>query len=332
MWAVLFGVFEGGKENYKRGEYLMCKGNEQWGLVFAGGGGKGAYEIGAWKAIRELCKDLNIVSVAGTSVGALNAVLYAIGDYDLAYDIWRYQVTSKVILANKSIDEMKRLIFNLIKDNAILFPMVKGKTNSSISKLRHAICKESVLPATLSLIKELLHEGIFSRDGLKDIIVHNQIMEKMNVGVMPCYAACYNLSAQKMEYHDLRNAKEDEFIDILLASSALPFIFPMQKIDGNYYMDGCVKDNVPFKKLYDEGIHKLIVIHLDCGESVIDNVTYKDATIVHLRPQKSLKGFKGTITFDPDVINALMEQGYQETVANLIELETGMPSYIVKEA
>ena len=36
------------------------------GLVFSGGGGKGAYEIGVWKALREYGVEGNVQAVAGT--------------------------------------------------------------------------------------------------------------------------------------------------------------------------------------------------------------------------------------------------------------------------
>ena len=39
-------------------------------IVLSGGGGKGAYQIGFWKAIRELDIEYNIVT--GTSIGSLN--------------------------------------------------------------------------------------------------------------------------------------------------------------------------------------------------------------------------------------------------------------------
>ncbi len=39
------------------------------GLVLQGGGAKGGYHIGVWKALREL--DIEIGAVTGTSVGAL---------------------------------------------------------------------------------------------------------------------------------------------------------------------------------------------------------------------------------------------------------------------
>lgn len=59
------------------------------GLVLAGGGGKGAYFIGVWKALREYGVDKNITALSGTLIGELNAVLFAQGDYELAEHIWR---------------------------------------------------------------------------------------------------------------------------------------------------------------------------------------------------------------------------------------------------
>ena len=45
-----------------------------YGLVLAGGGTKGAYEVGAWKALRELGVD--ITAIVGTSIGAINGALF----------------------------------------------------------------------------------------------------------------------------------------------------------------------------------------------------------------------------------------------------------------
>lgn len=45
------------------------------GLVFCGGGGRGAYQIGVWQALRERGLDKYTAAVSGASVGALNAAL-----------------------------------------------------------------------------------------------------------------------------------------------------------------------------------------------------------------------------------------------------------------
>lgn len=57
------------------------------GLVLSGGGGKGAYQIGCWQALREVGLD-RFASIAGTSVGALNAALIAQGDFEKAHSVW----------------------------------------------------------------------------------------------------------------------------------------------------------------------------------------------------------------------------------------------------
>ena len=60
---------------------------KNYGLVLSGGGGKGAYQIGVWKALREKQMDTWIKAVAGTSAGSLNAMLVLAGDYDNAEKI-----------------------------------------------------------------------------------------------------------------------------------------------------------------------------------------------------------------------------------------------------
>ena len=49
-------------------------------IVLAGGGARGAYQMGFWRAIRELGIDYQIVT--GSSVGALNAALMASGNFE----------------------------------------------------------------------------------------------------------------------------------------------------------------------------------------------------------------------------------------------------------
>lgn len=57
-------------------------------LALCGGGGKGAFQIGAWRSLIEHGVMDNVKAISGTSVGALNAVLLAIGDFENAEKIW----------------------------------------------------------------------------------------------------------------------------------------------------------------------------------------------------------------------------------------------------
>ena len=65
----------------------VANGKVKLGLVLSGGGSKGAYEIGVYKALKKLGKKPNIIT--GTSVGALNGVLLVQNDYYSAVKLWR---------------------------------------------------------------------------------------------------------------------------------------------------------------------------------------------------------------------------------------------------
>ena len=69
--------------------------NKEYGIVLEGGGAKGAYQVGAWKAIKEA--GIRIRGVAGTSVGALNGALVCMDDFAKAERIWENISYSRVM-------------------------------------------------------------------------------------------------------------------------------------------------------------------------------------------------------------------------------------------
>src|SRR6056297_56655 len=71
---------------------------ENYGLVLEGGGAKGAYHIGAAKALAEL--DIKIGGISGTSVGALNGAMLIQDDLEKAYNLWYNIKPSKVYEIN----------------------------------------------------------------------------------------------------------------------------------------------------------------------------------------------------------------------------------------
>ena len=56
------------------------------GLVLAGGGARGSYQVGVYKALRELGWNPGVIT--GTSVGCLNGALFALDQWELARDMW----------------------------------------------------------------------------------------------------------------------------------------------------------------------------------------------------------------------------------------------------
>lgn len=68
----------------------------EFGLCLGGGGGKGAYQIGVFKALDEFGLIPRIKCISGASIGALNALLIAGGTVENAYKAWK-QIDSSTV-------------------------------------------------------------------------------------------------------------------------------------------------------------------------------------------------------------------------------------------
>ena len=58
----------------------------QKALVLAGGGARGSYQVGVWRALMELAWHPQIIT--GTSVGGLNGAMFVLDLYETARDMW----------------------------------------------------------------------------------------------------------------------------------------------------------------------------------------------------------------------------------------------------
>ena len=78
-------------------------------IVLSGGGAKGSYEIGVWKALRRLNIKYDIVT--GTSVGALNGALMTQKTYYRGLFFW-YNITyNKIFDIDDKYSEEKMIKF-----------------------------------------------------------------------------------------------------------------------------------------------------------------------------------------------------------------------------
>ena len=60
--------------------------SKTYAIALEGGGAKGAYEVGVWRALDEA--DVRFDAVAGTSVGALNGAMMVMGELEQALRLW----------------------------------------------------------------------------------------------------------------------------------------------------------------------------------------------------------------------------------------------------
>ncbi len=69
-------------------ELITTKALTGTGLVLSGGGGKGAYQLGVLKALKEKGLLDEVTAISGASIGAVDAMLYAMENIDLMYKAW----------------------------------------------------------------------------------------------------------------------------------------------------------------------------------------------------------------------------------------------------
>lgn len=255
------------------------------GLVFAGGGGKGAYQIGVWKALRAFGIDKNISAISGTSIGALNAMLFLQGKYDEAEDIW----------INISQEKMLPIDEKLILRNMVYI----RKSKNNFKNL-------------LEMEGKLKEYEAVSRDGLDELIDKYLDYEVIKSTDKKCYICCAEVPDIKAEYFDIKRFHGESLKTLLHATSAIPLIFERECIDARYYMDGGLVDNVPVKPLYDVGCSIIIVVYFNKRRR-IDKSLYPNSKIIELLPSKDLGGWiRGTLNFSKhDSIDRILE-GYKD--------------------
>lgn len=82
-------------------------------LVLAGGGSRGAYQMGVWQALREM--GIRIDVVTGTSIGSMNAALIAQDSFEEAKHLWLTLDTEEVF-DYKHVVENRGVEFTSVKD------------------------------------------------------------------------------------------------------------------------------------------------------------------------------------------------------------------------
>lgn len=89
----------------------------------------------------------------------------------------------------------------------------------------------------------------------KHDIFDNETFMKNSTGF---YATVTNVETGKAEYLKVKDVLKD--MEILRASSALPFFSELIEIDGQKYLDGGIADSIPVKKCQEMGYDKIIVV------------------------------------------------------------------------
>lgn len=278
------------------------------GIVFAGGGGKGAYEIGVWKYLHEVGLDQYVRGVSGTSVGALNAALFSGSSYELAEKLW-LNIEPEKILSPKKITPEDVILWLTQSGIVINGSLMKGV---GIATAGVAMGVEKIAHI---FVKKLKTDYLFSRDGLVSLILDGINFNLLQDDEIPCYATCLRCQEMQVERFKLNNYDAQNVTQLLLASSAIPIVFPNEEFEGKKYCDGgipIIGDNVPIQPLYEMGIENILVIHLS-QDTIIDKRQYENSNIIEIVPSMDLgNALTGTLDFTPDGSFKRLQLGYSD--------------------
>lgn len=200
-----------------------------YGLVLEGGGAKGSYHIGVYKALKESGIEIN--GVVGTSIGALNGAMIVQNDYERCYELWHNITYSMIVdVDDEEIDKIIQL--KLIKEDlAFLKEKIKGFIGSrgfDITPLK-------------KLLDEYIDEDKIRKSG-------------MDFGIVTV-----NLSEFRPLHMFLQDIPRGELKYYLMASAYLP-VFKSERLGGKIYLDGGFYDNLPYKMLVEQGYKDLILV------------------------------------------------------------------------
>ncbi len=267
--------------------------NKEYGVVLEGGGAKGAYQIGVWKAFMEY--GVKIKAVAGVSVGALNGALMCMGDYDNAVDIWKNISYSRIM--NVDENQMRMLMSHKFK--------------------------ELNLQTVRQQSKKFLVGGGFDVTPLKQLLEEYVDERKIKESDIEFIMGTFNVSNMKEMEITAKEAEEGYLKDYLLASANFP-LFKNEKLHGKTYLDGGITNNVPIDMLINRGYKNIIVIRI-YGIGVEKKVKIpEDVNVVYFAPKIHLCN---VLEFDKKKAVRNISLGYYDALRILMPL-TGNDYYI----
>ncbi len=249
-----------------------------YALVLSGGGAKGAYQIGAWKAFRKLGLKFN--AVIGTSVGALNGALIVQGSFRLALDMWNNIRLEKIITIPEE----------FIRDGEI---SINQKNISYLKEVRDHVMK---------------HGGLDTAPLKKLIDTHVNEKKIRNSGVDFGIVA-YELSGLRPLELFLRSIPAGELGQYLLASSALPG-FQTAKVNDRQFVDGGVYDNIPFALAKRRGYRRMIIVDVS-GLGINRKPEVQGTETVYIKNSIDMGNI---FEFTQEFIRAYMRLGYLDTL------------------
>ena len=223
-------------------------------LMLPGGGARGSYQVGVLKGIMQIVPDKSKLFpiITGTSAGAINAVVLASYAHDIAQGVARLEKfwttihcsdiyrTSATTIAKTMSKVVGSILFSRLGVSAPKSLLDNKPLNQLLSKQLHLSRIQQAIDADLL-------DGVAITASSYDISVAKTFFQARK-DIRPWQRARRFGICEKIQ------------VEHILASTALPFLFPAQLIGKEYYGDGGLRMTAPLSPAIHLGADKILVI------------------------------------------------------------------------
>ena len=261
--------------------------SKQYALAFAGGGARGAYEVGVWNALSQA--GLHFDAVSGTSIGSMNAAFVATDELERAKRIWVNLTYSHVMEGDPALyDKLSKKDYSnldLKKTADFIIRTIKGK-GIDISPMRET---------------------------LRKVIDEKAVRES----AIDYYIVTCSLDDFKELEIRAKDLEDGELYDMLLASAYLP-VFRNEPLRGKRYLDGGLMDVLPVHVLVENGYKNIIGVSCNAVGYKRPVEIPEDVTIWEVKPRVSIGN---VLEFDPRQSAENLKIGYFDGLRLLYGLQ-----------
>ena len=252
-----------------------------YAIALEGGGARGAYQVGVWRALEEAGIRYNAVS--GTSVGAINGALMAMRDLNQAEQIWKDIRFSQIINVDDA--DMGRLLSG-------------GFENLEQVK------------SAFQTVKSIVKDRGLDVEPLRNMLAERVDEERIRTSGVELYLTTVSITDKKELEIDAKDLEPGQLKDMIMASAYHP-AFKQTPLGGKSYADGGFYDLVPISALVSRGHKNLIVIRLNSFGIERRVKIPEDVTITTIAPRESLG----------NVLNFSSEQSAQNMVLGFYDAQ-----------
>ncbi|BES65490.1 patatin-like phospholipase family protein [Gottschalkiaceae bacterium SANA] len=252
-------------------------------IALEGGGAKGAYEIGALRALKE--RKITIIAVAGTSIGAMNGAMIVMDAMEEAEDLWRNIQFEDILSCPQALQEI----------------FWDEKLNMKQAQ------------AAFQTFRQMIHDRGLDSTPLRNLVDRYLDEDRFRKSDIDYGLVTYSVTDRKGVVKFRDEIPVGELGDYILASAAYP-LFQMVEIEGKKYIDGGIYDNSPVRMLVERGYKQIICIQIGATRVVHD---YPGVNVTHIYPRVPLGH---ALDVRREKLELYTQQGYFDTIRTLDSL------------